>query len=66
MAQTVIDPVCGMNVDPADAAGSSTYEGLAYYFCSQHCLTQFERSPEQYAVQPAAKSSCCSAAHSCS
>lgn len=29
-----IDPVCGMTVDPATAAGKFDYEGQTYYFCS--------------------------------
>jgi len=42
------DPVCGMNVDPAKAAGSSQYEGRAYYFCAPGCKTRFDAKPEQY------------------
>jgi Cu+-exporting ATPase len=41
-----IDPVCGMTVDPADAAGSFEHEGKTYYFCSTHCLEKFRRDPE--------------------
>jgi P-type Cu+ transporter len=26
------DPVCGMQVDPQKAAGTSEYEGKTYYF----------------------------------
>jgi len=40
--------VCGMNVDPAKAAGSSQYEGRAYYFCAPGCKTRFDAKPEQY------------------
>ena len=29
------DVVCGMQVDPAKAAGSSQYNGKTYYFCSK-------------------------------
>jgi len=28
------DPVCGMDVDPAKAAGTSEYQGTTYYFCA--------------------------------
>jgi len=42
------DPVCGMSVDPAKAAGSFTHGGKAYYFCSQHCLGSFKADPERY------------------
>ena len=29
------DPVCGMDVDPAKAAGTSEYQGKTYYFCAK-------------------------------
>ena len=41
-----IDPVCGMTVDPAEAAGSSAYRGQTYYFCHPSCLERFEAAPE--------------------
>ncbi|HXG59187.1 MAG TPA: YHS domain-containing protein, partial [Thermoanaerobaculia bacterium] len=44
-----IDPVCGMTVDPARAAGSSTYGGATYFFCNPHCKAKFDANPEQYA-----------------
>ena len=28
------DVICGMQVDPKKAAGSSEYQGKIYYFCS--------------------------------
>ena len=34
----VIDPVCGMSISPADAAGSYQYKGTTYYFCHSSCL----------------------------
>lgn len=36
-----IDPICGMTVDPATAAGSFNHEGKTYYFCSKGCLQKF-------------------------
>ena len=45
---TQIDPICGMTVDPASAAGSTTYEGKTYYFCSTHCLNKFKQDPQKY------------------
>jgi Cu+-exporting ATPase len=44
----VLDPVCGMTVDPATAAGSAEYGGQAYYFCSHHCLDKFRVAPQRY------------------
>ena len=48
---TAIDPVCGMEVDTATAAGSSEYQGTTYYFCSAGCKRQFEKNPESYISQ---------------
>ena len=42
------DPVCGMQVDPAKAAGSSVHDGRTYYFCSPTCKQKFDASPGQY------------------
>jgi Cu+-exporting ATPase len=42
------DPVCGMEVDEKDAAGSSEYRGKTYYFCSGDCKKQFDQKPEQF------------------
>ena len=36
-----IDPICGMTVNPATAAGSFNHEGKNYYFCSAGCLQKF-------------------------
>jgi Cu+-exporting ATPase len=47
-AATVVDPVCHMNVDPQRAAGSSTYQGKTYHFCSKGCVAKFEADPEKY------------------
>src|SRR6267142_2735667 len=43
-----LDPVCGMSVDPAKAAGSFDYKGTTYHFCSQHCAHRFKADPERY------------------
>jgi YHS domain-containing protein len=42
----VTDPVCGMKIDPAKAAGKSDYKGKTYYFCSDHCKKTFDAKPE--------------------
>jgi len=51
-----IDPICGMTVDPATAAGSHDHRGLSYYFCGLSCLERFKVDPER-ALQPRATSS---------
>lgn len=42
------DVVCGMQIDPANAAGTSDHHGKTYYFCSQGCKTKFDANPAQY------------------
>jgi len=46
-----IDPVCGMKVDPAKAAGTEDYKGKSYYFCGKGCAAKFRADPEKY-LQP--------------
>ena len=50
-----LDPVCGMTVDPAKAAGESSFEGKTFYFCSKSCLKKFEADPRAY-LHPREKS----------
>ena len=42
------DVVCGMQVDPAKAAGTSEYNGKTYYFCARACKAKFDANPGQY------------------
>jgi P-type Cu+ transporter len=52
-----VDPVCGMTVVPAKAAGFSDREGLRYYFCSAGCKTKFDAgTPTQ---ETKGRESCC-------
>ena len=44
----VIDPVCGMTVTPAEAAGHADHEGRTYHFCSTHCLDRFRAAPARF------------------
>ena len=44
----VKDPVCGMEIDPNTAAGTSEYKGQTYYFCSPGCKKSFDKEPEKY------------------
>jgi len=44
----VIDPVCGMSVDPATATHVATHDGAHHYFCSAGCLAKFEADPARY------------------
>ncbi|HEY6968600.1 MAG TPA: heavy metal translocating P-type ATPase [Candidatus Angelobacter sp.] len=45
---TVIDPVCGMTVNPQTARGSVEYQGKKYYFCNPRCAERFQAEPEKY------------------
>ena len=46
--QTFVDPVCGMTVTPAGAAGHVEYEGHTYYFCGLSCVKRFQADPARY------------------
>ena len=45
---TAIDPVCGMEVEPATAEWKTEYKGQTYYFCAPGCLRSFQKDPEKY------------------
>jgi len=61
----VLDPVCGMTIDPADAAGSWEYQGQKYYFCHESCLTRFKADPESFLASSAPKPVSASAEYTC-
>jgi P-type Cu+ transporter len=42
------DPICGMTVNPASAAGKHEYKDQTYYFCSHHCAQKFAEDPEKW------------------
>ena len=42
------DPVCGMDVDPVKAAGTTLYKGETIYFCNVNCKKKFDADPEKY------------------
>src|SRR6266487_2986828 len=46
------DPVCGMSVDPAKAAGKVQHGGKTYYFCSARCAERFSKEPEKFLAAP--------------
>ena len=53
--QQSLDPVCGMEVDPAAPAATLLHEGTTYLFCSTHCLEKFTSSPGNYTGTGSAK-----------
>jgi len=50
----VQDPVCGMEIDAAEAAGRLEHAGTTYYFCSAQCQAKFEANPALFAASEAA------------
>src|SRR5882762_10740716 len=46
------DPVCGMDVDPANARYQTQHNGKKYFFCSAGCLAKFQASPEKILSSP--------------
>ena len=48
LVEAHVDPVCGMTVDPADAAGSHVHAGRTYYFCNPSCLERFAADPSAF------------------
>jgi len=53
----MIDPICDMNVDPANAAGKFDFDGATYYFCSVHCEKLFQSDPAKYLAAAKARRS---------
>ena len=47
------DPVCGMAVSRDGETFELEYEGTLYLFCSERCLLEFVRHPEDYAGRAA-------------
>ena len=45
-----VNPVCGIAVDTAAPKHVETYEGVAYYFCCDCCLTTFRQEPAKFAA----------------
>ena len=45
---SVIDPVCGMTVDPHTAKHRAEHHSHPYYFCSAGCRTKFVADPQKY------------------
>ena len=47
-SDAVIDPVCGMSVDPDAGKPHLNYHGEDYHFCSHKCHDRFEADPYFY------------------
>jgi len=57
----VTDPVCKMTIDDKDAAATSVYKDITYYFCSVSCKEDFDNNPGSFLGEKAAASEMISA-----
>jgi YHS domain-containing protein len=44
----MVDPVCGMSVEPPTAAAAWEHAGQTYLFCSLSCFERFRDDPDRY------------------
>jgi Cu+-exporting ATPase len=44
----VIDPVCGMSVDPDSTPYHAPHGGDMFHFCSARCVERFQADPDKY------------------
>ncbi len=51
-AAAALDPVCGMDVEPALSAHRFEHAGQIYVFCCAGCRTAFAAEPERYVFEP--------------
>ncbi len=47
-ATKILDPVCGMTVDPATSKHRFDHHGETFHFCSAGCRTKFAADPAKY------------------
>ena len=46
--EPVVDPVCGMLIDPSAAAGSRVHREHTYFLCSLRCVEKFDGDADAY------------------
>jgi Cu+-exporting ATPase len=47
----VVDPVCGIQIDPEKTAVQAKFQGRTFFFCSTTCAREFEAHPQEYSTQ---------------
>jgi Cu+-exporting ATPase len=52
---SVVDPVCGMQVDPATSKHRYEHAGITYHFCCGGCRAKFAADPAKYLASPQAE-----------
>ena len=60
-AESVKDPVCGMEVSLDAGKPTAEHAGTAYHFCSQKCHDKFVAAPGRYLSPASAKAEAASA-----
>ncbi len=65
VAAAVIDPVCGMTVDPQTAKYHATHDGQIHHFCSARCHEKFVADPSVYLKTRAAPPAAPGAIYTC-
>ena len=45
-----VDPVCGMSTENAQDFIQHNHTGTTYSFCSEHCLSKFQKEPDKYTI----------------
>lgn len=48
LSATHVDPVCLMNIDPANAVGTAERGGKTFYFCNEECRKAFLADPARF------------------
>jgi signal transduction histidine kinase len=49
------DPVCGMIINEKDSNFTSSFKGVAYYFCSEKCKVDFDEDPDAVLAMESAR-----------
>jgi len=55
---SVVDPICGMTVEPETAAAKAVSEGTTYYFCSIGCRNRFVKAQAPQPVKSGSVYTC--------
>lgn len=50
--QRARDPVCGMELDPTNAARTEVFRGTTYYFDTVECAMKFGNTPDAFVNPP--------------
>jgi Cu+-exporting ATPase len=64
-AAAVIDPVCGMKVNPETSKHRFDHGGTTFHFCSAGCRTKFSADPDRYLTPKAAEPAKLGAVYTC-